>query len=91
MYTIAEAQRCKFISRYIVSTDDDEIRKNAKLYGADAPFKRPRNISSDTATSTDALIHAVKWCEKDSGLKYDFIVELMCTNPLKTSNDIDKQ
>ena len=29
------------------------------------------------------------WAEKDEGKKYDFIVELMATNPLKTYKDID--
>ena len=29
------------------------------------------------------------WAEKNEGKKYDFIVELMATNPLKTYKDID--
>ena len=52
------------------------------------PFIRPEYLSSDTASSTDALQHGVDFCEKDDG-KYDIIVELMCTNPFKTSCDID--
>ena len=52
------------------------------------PFLRPNYLASDTASSTDALQHAVDFCEKDDG-KYDIIVELMCTNPFKTSSDID--
>ena len=58
-------------------------------YGADAPFLRPAEISTDTASSVAALQHSVNWVEEDEGQKYDFIIELMCTNPLKTVEDID--
>ena len=30
------------------------------------------------------------WAEKDGNMKYDYVVELLCTNPFKTSNDIDE-
>lgn len=88
-YTIAEAKRSKYITRYIVSTDDAEIQRVAQQYGAEAPFLRPAALATDTATSTDALIHAAAWAEDDEGQKYDYIIELMCTNPMKTAEDID--
>ena len=44
-------------------------------------------FSATKAVSAD--IHALKWAEKDEGEKYDFFVELMATNPLKTYKDID--
>ena len=88
-YTINEALKSKYISRYIVSTDDVEIQKIALKFGADAPFLRPKNISSDEASSVSALQHAVKWTEHDDGVRYDYIIELMCTNPLKLVKDID--
>jgi CMP-N-acetylneuraminic acid synthetase len=88
-YTIAEAKRSQFISRYIVSTDSEEIKQVAKQYGAEVPFMRPDFLSTDTATSADAIKHAVAWVEEEEGQKYDYIVELMCTNPLKTVEDID--
>ena len=37
----------------------------------------------------DALIHATKKNGKIKKKKYDYIVELMCTNPLKNVEDID--
>ena len=89
-YTIKEAKKSKFISDYIVSTDSKKIAKVANFYGANTPFIRPKKLSKDSSTSVDALIHAVKFMEKKNKTKYDFIVELMCTNPLKKSSDIDK-
>jgi CMP-N-acetylneuraminic acid synthetase len=88
-YTIAEALRSRFITRYIVSTDDEEIRQVALKYGADAPFLRPSEFSTDTASSVGALQHAVSWVEQEEGVRYDYIIELMCTNPMKTVDDID--
>jgi len=88
-YTIAEAKRSKYITRYIVSTDDEEIRQVAIRYGAEAPFLRPAHLARDEATSAAAMQHAVAWAEEDEGQKYDYVVELMCTNPMKTAEDID--
>ncbi|GAB6095728.1 acylneuraminate cytidylyltransferase family protein [Desulfatiferula olefinivorans] len=88
-YTIAEAKRSNLITRYIVSTDDKDIQEIAIKYGAEAPFLRPLEFATDTASSVSALQHAVQWVENDEGIKYDFIIELMCTNPLKIVEDID--
>ena len=88
-YTIGEARLSKYISRYVVSTDDREIQRVAIAYGADAPFLRPTEYSTDTASSVAALQHAVNWVEHEDGCRYDYVVELMCTNPMKTVSDID--
>jgi CMP-N-acetylneuraminic acid synthetase len=88
-YTITEALKSKFITRYIVSTDDEEIQQVAIQCGAEAPFLRPSEFSTDEASSVSAMQHAVDWIEQQEGVEYDYIVELMCTNPMKTVEDID--
>jgi CMP-N-acetylneuraminic acid synthetase len=88
-YTIAEALKSNLITRYIVSTDDEEIQQVAIECGADAPFLRPSEFSTDEASSVAAMQHAVDWVEQQEGVKYDYIVELMCTNPMKSVEDID--
>ncbi len=88
-YTIAEALKSNLITRYIVSTDDKEIQQVAIECGADAPFLRPSEFSTDEASSVAAMQHAVDWVEQQEGVKYDYIVELMCTNPMKSVEDID--
>ena len=88
-YTILEAKKSKYIDRIIVSSDDDEIRKTAIKFGAEAPFKRPKKLASDNANSHDAFKHAVLWKEKDEKMQYDYLIELLCTNPFKTATDID--
>lgn len=88
-YTICEGLRSKYIDRLIVSSEDDQIIEVALCYGAEAPFRRPDELATDTATSSAAIQHAVGWAESNEGARYDYIVELMCTNPLKTAEDID--
>mgnify|MGYP001292195073 CR=1 FL=1 len=89
-YTIEEALKSKYIDDFIVSTDDVEIKQIAESFGANVPFLRPSTLSNDQSSSASALIHATEFMENMNGFEYDFIVELMCTNPLKNSQDIDK-
>lgn len=89
-YSIEEAAKSKFIDRIIVSSDSNKIRKIAVSYGAEAPFKRPKKLSGDTSNVHDAFNHAVNWAESDMGFKYDYLIELLCTNPFKSSLDIDQ-
>ena len=88
-YTIKEALKSKYISRYIISTDDLEIKNIAEEFGAEVPFIRPQELSTDTARAIDADMHALEWAEKDEDNKYDYFIELMITNPMKTASDID--
>ena len=88
-YTIKAALDSKYIDDYIISTDDKEIADISENLGATVPFLRPENLSSDTASSADALIHAVNAYEEITKKKYDYIIELMCTNPFKSGEMID--
>ncbi len=89
-YTISSALKSKSFHDIVVSTDSKKIQKISKKFGADVPFLRPKKISGDKAKAVDALHHALVFCEKKNKIKYDYIVELMCTNPLKNSTDIKK-
>lgn len=89
-YTIKEAKKSKWISDYVISTDSLKIANISKKYGSEVPFLRPKSLSRDKSTSVDALLHTLKFMENLKGYKYDFIIELMATNPLKTHQDIDR-
>ena len=88
-YTIEEALKSKYIDDYLVSTDCKEIAKVANDFGAETPFIRPDEYSTDEASSLSAIKHAINFMETQKGIKYDFFIELMCTNPLKNAFDID--
>lgn len=88
-YTIAEALRSRLLTRFVVSTDDERIANISRKYGAEVPFLRPAVLSSDTASSAAALQHAVEWMEREENVTYEYVVDIMVTNPLKTAADID--
>lgn len=88
-YTLREGLKSKRITQLVVSTDDAEIAQISKDHGALVPFMRPAELASDTASSKDCLQHAVRFMEEREKCRYDYVIELMVTNPLKTVEDID--
>ena len=89
-YTIYEAIKSRVFDEIIVSTDSKKIKNIALKYGARVPFVRPINLSHSKAKAVDCDLHALKYAEKKYKKKFDYIIELMCTNPFKTSLDIKK-
>jgi len=89
-YTILAAKRCSLIDRVIISTDDDEIAKVAKEYGAEVPFKRPPELATDTALAEPCLKHAVEWLEKNENYKTDIVVYLQITDIFRRKGIIEE-
>jgi len=87
-WSIDEGKKSKYIDKVVVSTDDKEIADVAKKYDADVPFYRPVELASDTASSMDAIFHAISWFE-NAGEKFDILVLLEPTSPLRESSDLD--
>ena len=82
-YTFSEVKKSKYIDTYIVSTDDEEIAKVCEKNQVLVKM-RPPQFAKDTSTSAESLIDCARNFQG-----YDYIVEIMCTNPLKTVEDID--
>ena len=89
-YSIEAAKKSKLISDFIVSTDSDEIKQTAINLGAKVPFMRPQDLSHDTALAIPTIQHSVLTYEKMLNCKFDFIIMLQPTAPLRTAEDIDK-
>lgn len=83
-WTIEQAQSSKLISDVYVSSDNEEILKIAKKYGA-RTILRPKEISGDTATSESALLHTLSQINE----RPNYIVFLQATAPLRLQDDID--
>ncbi len=88
-YSIEAGLNSKYIDKVIVSTDGEEIANIAKTYGAEVPFLRPKNLSTDTAKTIDAVVHCIDELKK-RGEIYDYIVLLQPTQPLRQSWHIDE-
>jgi CMP-N,N'-diacetyllegionaminic acid synthase len=87
-YTIEAAKESKFLTRTIISTEDNEIADISKKYGGDVPFMRPAKLAGDTSTSIDAVQHTIT-ALNERGEEYDYIMILQPTSPLRISEDID--
>lgn len=87
-HTIVAAKRARLINDVYVSTDSLEIAAVAKHYGAKV-IERPADLSTSTAPTEPALLHAVDVIEKDND-KIDFIVLLQATSPLRRDFRIDQ-
>ena len=70
-----------------VSTDDDEIISVVESIGLKVPFKRPDYLASDTATSSDVIVHAINFY-KEKGVEYDVVVLLQPTSPFRRVDDV---
>ena len=83
-WSIEAALKSKYISKVVVSSDDEEILNISSNFGADI-IKRPYELANDTATTFDAIKHTINNLEK-----YDYIVLLQPTSPLRNEKHIDE-
>ena len=88
-YSIAVAKMSKIINRVIVSTNSQEYADIAKQYGAEVPFIRPDEYSTDAATDRDFLVHAMNWLDENENSVPEYWVHLRPTTPLRSVEIID--
>jgi CMP-N,N'-diacetyllegionaminic acid synthase len=87
-YSIEQALASKIFDKVVVSTDSEEIAKVAQEYGAEVFFKRPVELSLDTTAKIPVIRHAFLESEKEFRKKYDVLIDLDATSPLRKSEDI---
>lgn len=88
-YTIEAAQQSKMLTHFVVSSEDEEIIRVAKSFGAPAPFVRPAELATDEAPSLPVVQHAVREIESQECLTFDYVILLQATSPLRNGADID--
>jgi CMP-N-acetylneuraminic acid synthetase len=76
------------VDRAVVSTDDPEIAEVARAAGLDAPFVRPEALSGDRIADAPVLQHALEATEKLDGVRYDVVLMLQPTSPLRRVEDV---
>ena len=87
-YTIEAALNCSLINDLVVSSEDNEIRNIAIQFGAKAPFIRPKDLATDLSLAIPTIQHAVVEMETINSIKYDVVIMLQPTAPLRTSDDL---
>lgn len=83
-WSIDAAKESRYADTVLVSSDDDEILSVAKEHNAKT-IKRPAELATDTATSFDAIKHAI-----EHEAPHDFVILLQPTSPFRTAMQIDE-
>lgn len=88
-WSIAAAKQSEWVTRVIVSTDDEEIAAVAREWGAETPFLRPAELAQDKTTDLPVFVHALKWLEDVEGYRPDAVVQLRPTSPIRPHSMVD--
>lgn len=86
-YTIEAALNVFKKESICITTDSSEVKLIAEKLGLEVPFERPENLSNDTATTEDVILHALNFWKEHFFIP-DYIVFLQPTSPFRTSNHI---
>lgn len=89
-WIVEAARNAKTVDRVIVSTDSEEYAKVARRFGAETPFLRPKEISGDTASDLEYILHALEWLDTHEGYRPEVVVRLIPTVPFQRPGDIDE-
>lgn len=86
-HAVEQASTCEDVARVLVSTDSPEIARVAQEAGAEVPWLRPAELSSDTAREWDAWRHLLGWLDDRDELP-ELLLVVPCTAPLRSSEDL---
>lgn len=73
-----------------LSTDSDEIIQVAEQCGLYSDYKRPASLGGDTVGKIDAIKDIVLYTENAKGIKYDYVLDMDVTSPLRTLEDLEE-
>jgi CMP-N-acetylneuraminic acid synthetase len=85
-WTIEQAKASKLITRFVVSTEDEEMKQVAREYGAEV-IDRPPELAQDETSTWEVIEHALNYLHP---YKPDAIVLLQVCCPIRPIGFIDK-
>lgn len=83
-----QAKVCQIFDTIAVSSDSPEILEIAGKYGADLLVERPPELATDSSAKIPAIQHCVQYAEKVIDKRFEIIVDLDATSPLRLPKDI---
>lgn len=87
-WSIIQAKQSGLFEYIAVSSDDKLAISLAWAAGANFFIDRPKELATDEIGKLPAIIHTVESVENQINLKFDTIVDLDVTSPLRTAEDI---
>ena len=88
-WSIAAAKASEIFDKIIVSTDDQEIAKIARLHGAEVPFIRPDELSDDQTSTIPVITHAIEWLKEYSDIP-TMVCCIYATAPFLQKSDLQR-
>jgi CMP-N-acetylneuraminic acid synthetase len=88
VHTIRAALASSAVDRVIVSTNDPAVARVARRERVEV-LARPDELATDETPTLPVVQHAVHYAEAD-GARFDFVVTLQPTSPLRTAAHIDR-
>ena len=88
-YTISIAKKIKSIDNIVISSDSKKILKFGKKKNIQTLISRPKKYSSDNVSKILAIRHALKYSEQLLNKKFELIIDLDVTSPLRIKKDIE--
>jgi CMP-N-acetylneuraminic acid synthetase len=89
-WTISTAK--KFAERHNttigLSTDSQDILDTAASYGLTTSYRRPDEMATDMAGKLPVIRDLMEFHEKQNRTKFDFVIDLDITSPLRTAEDL---
>ncbi len=87
---IAKEVLKEFNPRIVLSSDSNEIIEIAQDYGLNnKKYHRPQNLANDESGKVPVINHVLQYHEKLNNHKFDYILDLDVTSPLRTKFDIE--
>ena len=82
--------KAKWNAKVALSTDDSEIKVVAAAHGVLTEYVRPDYLATDVAGKIDTIRDLLLYEESLVDYKYDFVLDLDVTSPLRTLEDVEK-
>lgn len=90
-YSISIAKRfcAKYDADLILSSDDIDIKLIASNYGLHTNYTRPPELALDSTGKIETISHVIEFAENNNTTKYDYILDLDVSSPLRTMEDLE--
>lgn len=89
-WSIRAALACPRLGRVFVSTDSPDYAETARHFGAEVPFLRSPETSTDAASTKDVVVEALRRFEQERSFSPSWIVILQPTSPFRSEATLNR-
>lgn len=89
-FSIAAGLQAETVTRVIVTTEDQEIARVARSFGAEIPFLRSVELAGDRTHDMPVFKHALEWLAEHENYHPEAVVHLRPTTPIRPPDLVDR-